>query len=222
MGQVIPEGSLGGKLVDHVSNLAKNEVGIFVFRGTTVHVARTGYTGEDGFELVAPAEALEEIWATVLEAGCSVGLRPAGLGARDTLRTEMCYPLYGHELTEDITPLEAGLGVFVALDKGEFTGRQALLAQKSRGLDRKCVAFTMAEKSAPPRPDYAIWSTGAQPARVGQVSSGTQSPSLGLGVGLGFVPPALAQPGTPIEIEIRGKRFPAHIVRKPIYRKQSG
>jgi aminomethyltransferase len=220
MNQAIPDGSLGGKLVARISDLTKNEVGIFVFRGTAVYVARTGYTGEDGFEIVAPAEALEDIWNTVLQAGQAFCLQPAGLGARDTLRTEMCYPLYGHELAEDITPLEAGLGFFVALDKGDFIGRAPLSAQKVTGLRRKCVAFTMTEKSAPPRPQYPIWSTGADPASVGQVSSGTQSPSLGLGIGLGFVPPVLAQPGTPIEIEIRGKRFAAAVVRKPIYRKE--
>jgi aminomethyltransferase len=138
------------------------------------------------------------------------------LGARDTLRTEVCYPLYGHELDENTTPIEAGLGFFVALDKGEFVGRTTLATQKVDGVRKKCVAFKMTGKSAPPRPHYAIWANGA---RVGEVTSGTQSPSLGTGIGLGCVPPELAVAGTALEIEIRGKRAAAVVVRKPILRK---
>ncbi len=147
------------------------------------------------------------------------GLKPAGLGARDTLRTEVCYPLYGHELDEITTPIEAGLGFFVALDKGEFVGRGTLAAQKANGITKKLVAFRMTDKSAPPRPHYPIWSSGSNGVRLGEVVSGTQSPSLGRGIGLGYVPPESAKAQTPIEVEIRGKRAPAMIVPKPIYRK---
>ena len=162
---------------------------------------------------------IEEIGNKLLAVGHAHCLQPAGLGARDTLRTEVCYPLYGHELDENTTPIEAGVGFFVALDKGEFTGRSVLAEQKANGTAKKCVAFKMTEKSAPPRPHYAIWSSGPTAAKIGDVVSGTQSPSLGVGIGLGYVPSELAKAGTIIEIEIRGKRSPAIIVTKPIYKK---
>ena len=146
-------------------------------------------------------------------------MKPAGLGARDTLRTEVCYPLYGHELDEDTTPIEAGLGFFVTLDKGEFIGRSTLAGQKAKGPGRKLVAFKMTDRSAPPRPRYPIWSAGPAAMRIGEVASGTQSPSLGIGIGMGYVPPECAKADTPVEIEIRGKRAPAILVPKPIYRK---
>jgi len=141
------------------------------------------------------------------------------LGARDTLRTEVCYPLYGHELDENTTPIEAGVGFFVSLDKGDFTGRQVLAQQKANGTNRKLAAFKMCDKSAPPRPHYPIWSTGAQATLLGEVTSGTQSPSLGMGIGMGYVPTPSAKTGSRIEIEIRGKRAPALVVPKPFYRK---
>ena len=221
MDRVIQGGSLGGRLVGKTSELAKNEVGIFVFNGVTVYVARTGYTGEDGFEIVSPAGDMEKIWRQVLSVGHAACLQPAGLGSRDTLRTEVGYPLYGQELNEETTPLEAGLGFFVALDKGEFVGRRVLARQKEEGVSRRCVAFKMAEKSAPPRPHYAIWSEGDKAAKVGEVTSGTQSPSLGQGIGLGYVPASMAKAGTAIQIEIRNKRARAEIVRKPIFKKGS-
>jgi aminomethyltransferase len=146
----------------------------------------------------------------------AAGCKPCGLGARDTLRTEACYPLYGHELDENTTPIEAGVGYFVALDKGDFVGRSVLADQKASGVLKRCVAFKMTDKSAPPRPHYAIFSNGQ---KVGEVVSGTQSPSLNVGIGLGYVPPALAKADTVIHIEIRGKLFAAVVVPKPIYRR---
>ena len=131
----------------------------------------------------------------------------------------MCYPLYGHELDENTTPIEAGLGFFVALDKGDFVGRSVLAEQKEKGVSKKCVAFKMTDKSAPPRPHYPIWCAGADTKQIGEVVSGTQSPSLGIGIGMGYVPPQFAKAGTAIEIEIRGNRFAAVVVPKPIYRK---
>lgn len=214
----LPAGSIGGTMVDKVTALQKNELGVFVFNGTSLYVARTGYTGEDGFEVVAPAESMEAIWDRFLAIGHKACLQPAGLGARDTLRTEVCYPLYGHELDENTTPLEAGVGFFVALDKAEFIGRSVLLEQKTKGVKRKCVAFKMTTKSAPPRPHYPIWSP-ASASRVGEVVSGTQSPSLGIGIGMGYVETGLSKPGTELEIEIRDKKFPAIIVAKPIWRR---
>lgn len=200
------------------SELKKNQVRGGVFDEANVWIGRTGYTGEDGFELIAPAELIEGIWNTLLELGKPHGLKPAGLGARDTLRTEVCYPLYGHELDEETTPIEAGLARFVSFEKGEFTGRPKLLEQKERGVGKTLIAFKMAEKSAPPRPDYPIWS-GDGSQQIGEVVSGTQSPSMNVGVGMGYVPPAHAESGKTIQIEIRGRKSPAVIVPKPIYRK---
>jgi aminomethyltransferase len=152
-----------------------------------------------------------------MEAGSPFGLKPAGLGARDTLRTEVCYPLYGHELDEQTTPVEAGVGFFVGWDKPSFIGKSVLWQQKSGGISKKCVAFKLTGKGAPPRPHYPILSADGK--TIGQVSSGTQSPSLNLGIGLGYVSPEYAKSGAPIAIEVRGKGIPAVVVAKPIYKK---
>lgn len=216
--QLFSTPATAGTLAGKPSELKKNQLGQFTFAGQPAWVARTGYSGEDGFEIVVAADQIESVWDKALALGHPFCLQPCGLGARDTLRTEMCYPLYGHELDETTTPIEAGLGYFVALDKGEFTGREVLARQKAEGTSRKLVAFKMTGKSAPPRPHYPILVNGAA---VGEVVSGTQSPSLNLGIGLGYVPPAHSSPGTEIEIEIRGKAAPAVIVPKPIFRKST-
>jgi aminomethyltransferase len=210
----IPGAACSGLRVSRVTDLAKNQIAGFPFEHANVLVSRTGYTGEDGFEVVGRDESIQALWDAVLAAGKPFGIKPCGLGARDTLRTEVCYPLYGHELDETTTPIEAGLGRFVALDKGAFVGRAALAEQQLNGVGKKCVAFRMAPKSAPPRPHYPIRIGGA---RAGEVTSGTQSPSLGIGIGLGYVPADRSKPGTAIEIEIRGRETPAVIVPKPIY-----
>lgn len=214
-----PGPAAGGTAVVQASDLKKNQIARFHWGNGTLWVSRTGYTGEDGFEVVAPAPMIEAIWSQVLATGKPCGLKPAGLGARDTLRTEVCYPLYGHELDENTTPIEAGLGFFVALDKGDFVGRPVLAAQKADGTSKKLVAFKMTEKSAPPRPGYPIWDAGPATVKIGQVVSGTQSPTLEIGIGLGYVPPEFAKPTTALGIEIRGRRAPAVIVSKPFYRK---
>ncbi|MCX6891085.1 MAG: glycine cleavage system aminomethyltransferase GcvT [Verrucomicrobia bacterium] len=217
--QCFPGPSNGGTTVPRVGDLKKNQIARFPWGGGDIWISRTGYTGEEGFEVVAPGQMVEAVWNQLLADGKPCGLKPAGLGARDTLRTEACYPLYGHELDENTTPIEAGLGFFVAFDKGDFVGRPILAAQKAGGTDRKLVALKMAEKSAPPRPGYAIWSTGPGATAIGAVVSGTQSPTLGAGIGLGYVPPAFAKAGTLLEIEIRGRRAAAVVVPKPFYRK---
>jgi aminomethyltransferase len=214
------ERATGGTIVARPSDLKKNQIAAFKMDGTVVWTARTGYTGEDGFELITPNGLIEPLWNKLLALGTPHGLKPAGLGARDTLRTEVCYPLYGQELDENTTPIEAGVGCFVALDKGDFVGRTVLAEQKARGAQKKCVAFKMTDKSAPPRPHYPIWSAGADARQLGVVTSGTQSPSLGIGIGMGYVPPDFAKPQALIEIEIRGKRYSALVVSKPIYRKE--
>jgi aminomethyltransferase len=214
-----PGRTTGGTVVEKITELKKNQIAGLRREGALVWVARTGYTGEDGFEIIAPNAAILAIWNQLLGVGGARGLRPAGLGARDTLRTEMGYPLYGHELDESTTPLEAGLGFFVALDKGEFTGRPVLAEQKANGVRKKCVAFKMTDKAPPPRPHYPIWSPGAAAVKIGDVASGTQSPSLGTGIGMGYVPPEFSKPGSVVEIEIRGHRFAAAVAPKPLYRR---
>ena len=214
---VIPGASASVFSVNAVTDLKKNQIAGFHFDTSNILVSRTGYTGEDGFEILGPDSAIQHLWDKILAVGAPFGVKPCGLGARDTLRTEVCYPLYGHELDENTTPIEAGVGFFVALDKGEFIGRSVLADQKANGVKKKLVAFKMTDKSAPPRPHYPIWVNGES---VGIVTSGTQSPSLNVGIGMGYVPSALAKVDAKIEIEIRGRRFAAVVVPKPIY--QSG
>jgi len=178
---------------------------------TSLLAAGTGYTGETGFELFFPDTLSGELWSAILAAGA----RPCGLGARDTLRLEMCYPLNGSDLSPERTPLEAGLGMFVALDKPDFIGRETLLAQKTNGMTSRLTALRMTEKSPPPRAHYAVLADGKQ---VGETTSGALSPSLGQGIALAYLPPALAKPGQSLEIDIRGKKFPAVVEKKPFYR----
>ena len=201
--------------------LKKNEITEILFEGESVYVGCTGYTGEDGFEIVAPNSLIPALWARILEQGKDQGepVAPCGLGARDTLRTEVCYPLYGHELTHETTPLEAGVGFAVAWEKQSFVGRDVLVRQKAEGLTRKCVAFQLDGKGAPPRPGYQILSRDVVPTELGSVTSGTQSPSLNAGIGLGYLPIEVAKPGTPIQIEVRGRLYPATVRAKPLYRR---
>lgn len=213
---LLPGKSEAGTTGVAASELKKNQIGAWPFAGQQIWVARTGYTGEDGYEIVAPASIIEQVWTKTLATGHTACIQPCGLGARDTLRTEVCFPLYGHELDEQTSPIEAGLGFFVSFDKGDFVGREALLKQKESGVAKKSVAFKMTEKSAPPRPGYAIFSGET---KLGPVVSGTQSPSLSNGIGMGFVPPDAAVVGAAIQIEIRGKKYAAEIVKKPFYRK---
>lgn len=209
-----------GSLAARPSELKRNRLSLFSFGGTPVWFARTGYTGEDGFEVVAPHAVVEGLWNRFLEVGGPHGLKPCGLGARDTLRTEMGFPLYGQELREDLTPIEAGLDVFVALDKPMFHGRDAMLAQSRNGVRRRLVAFRMTGPGGPPpRPHYPVWGTGGDGTRLGETTSGTLSPTLGVGIGMAYVPPAFTQPGQVLLLEIRGRRHPVEVVRKPLYRR---
>lgn len=208
-------GSAGGA---RPSMLKRNQVMALEFEGAPAWVARTGYTGEDGFEWVVPNAQVKALWDRVLAAGAPAGIRPCGLGARDTLRTEMGYPLYGQDLTEEVTPIEAGLDVFVALDKPEFPGRTTMEAQKREGRRRRLAAFRMTAHGAPPpRPHYAVWSADAEAVRLGETTSGTLSPSLGVGIGMAYLPVASAEPGTRIDVEIRGRRYAAEVARKPLF-----
>lgn len=176
----------------------------------------TGYTGEEGFEFFMPAAAGEAWFDAIWEAVRAEDGLLCGLGARDTLRLEMGYPLNGNDLAPDRTPLEAGLGFFVAMGKDGFTGKAALERQEEGGLPGKLAAFKMTGTAPPPRPHYPVLFEGVV---VGEVASGTQSPSLGCGIGMAYLPPTAALVGGRIEIEIRGRRFPAEVVKKPFLRK---
>ena len=206
-----------GNGVGKVSELKKNQIDTYLFNGNKVWIGATGYTGEDGVEIIADNDLMAELWDSLLARGHVGCVQPAGLGARDTLRTEMCYPLYGHELTTETTPLEAGLGYFVDLKGADFIGKQALIDQKESGVRKRCVAFQMKGRSAPPRPEYPVYSQDEK--KIGQVTSGTSSPSLNNGIGMAYVEIDHAKAGNMLEIEIRGRKFPAEIVKKPIYRK---
>ncbi|MGO9243950.1 MAG: glycine cleavage system aminomethyltransferase GcvT [Verrucomicrobiia bacterium] len=184
--------------------------------GKECWVGRTGYTGEDGFELFCEATDAPHLWRMLLGWGEQFGIKPCGLGARDTLRLEMCYPLHGNDITEETSPIEAGLTKFVAFDKKSFVGRDVLVEQKEHGVRRKLVVFKMTQKSPPPRPHYAIVADGRE---VGEVTSGTQSPTLGTGIGMGYIETSDAKTGTAIEIEIRHRRFRAVIEKKPILKR---
>jgi len=176
----------------------------------------TGYTGEEGFEFFMPAATGADWFSKIVEAVRAEGGLPSGLGARDTLRLEMGYPLNGNDLFPDRTPFQAGLGFFVAMDKETFVGKDALLAQKAAPLPDKLTAFKMIGAAPPPRSHYPILQNGQV---IGEVASGTQSPSLSTGIGMAYLPLTAAAPGTALEIEVRGRRFPAEVVKKPFYKK---
>jgi glycine cleavage system T protein (aminomethyltransferase) len=176
-----------------------------------VYISRTGYTGEDGFELYVPAEHARQIWIALTASG---EVTPAGLGARDSLRLEMGMALYGNDLDDTTTPLEASLGWLVKMKKGDFVGRDALVKQKERGLERKLVGFTTEERSFP-RHGYPVFANGKA---SGEVRSGTMSPTLGIPIGTAYVPPESATEGSPLEIEIRGKRIRATVQKMPFYK----
>jgi aminomethyltransferase len=195
---------------------SRNSIADFPFAGMTVSVARTGYTGEDGIEVFFRAQDAAKFWNAVLEKGKPFGIKPCGLGARDTLRLEMCYPLNGSDLSPERNPIEAGLGFFVDLTKPNFIGRDVLLETKEKGPREKLVPFRMKEKGPPPRPHYGVFENGE---RIGEVTSGTLSPSLNWGVGMAYVSTARAKIGAQIDIEIRGQKFPAVIEKKPLYKK---
>ena len=195
---------------------ARNQIRDFDCEGITLTIARTGYTGEDGVEVFFPARAAAKIWNEILETGKNFGIRPCGLGARDTLRLEMCYPLNGSDLSPEHNPIEAGLGFFVDLAKPKFIGRETLAEAKAKGTAHRLIAFRMKSKGPPPRPHYSVWREGE---RIGEVTSGSLSPSLNEGIGMAYVASAQAKIGTEIEIEVRDRKLPAVIEKKPLYKK---
>ncbi len=179
-------------------------------------LSRTGYTGERGYEWYLPAGEAQQAWEQLLKAGTDDQVKPVGLGARDLLRLDVGYLLYGNDMDEQTTPLEAGAEWVVAWNKGQFQGQPALVKQKEQGLTRRLVGFEMTERGVP-RHDMEIVKDGEN---VGKVTSGNFSPMLQKGIGLGSLLPGLCQEGTLLEINIRGKRVPAKVVKLPFYKRQ--
>jgi len=195
---------------------ARNQIREFDSGDLKLTIARTGYTGEDGVEVFFAAKDAAKVWNDILAKGKELCIRPCGLGARDTLRLEMCYPLNGSDLSPDHNPIEAGLGFFVDLKKPKFVGREVLADAKENGTPNRLVAFRMKGKGPPPRPHYSVWREGE---RIGETTSGSLSPSLNEGIGMAYVAAAHAKVGTEIEIEIRDRKLPAVIEKKPLYKK---
>lgn len=200
------------RVFGHALPAERNRVLPATFEGAVSHVVTTGYTGEDGFEVVLPNAATPALWDALVAAGA----KPCGLGARDTLRLEMGYPLNGSDLSPARTPLEAGLGLFVDLTKEHFVGRAALAAQKAAGVPSRLAALSVTEKSPPIRSHYPVLVNGAV---VSETTSGALSPSLGHGIAMAYLPTGFAKPGQAVEIEVRGRRYAGSVVRKPFYQR---
>jgi aminomethyltransferase len=218
--QLALQGPLSANILQPLTPLRLHEIHPFFFASGEVAavrclVARTGYTGEDGFELYCDSAYGEPLWEALLEGGQGMGLEPAGLGARDTLRLEKGYPLYGHELDDTTTPLEAGLEWVTKLAKGPFIGRDALVKQKREGIKRKLVGLELLEPGIA-RSDYPIFKNGTP---IGRVTSGTKSPTLGKSIALGYVAVERSQSGDTVEVQIRGRNVQAKIVTLPFYRR---
>ncbi|WP_353855260.1 glycine cleavage system aminomethyltransferase GcvT [Bacillus sp. Bos-x628] len=216
------QGPLAADIIKEVSDDSVTSLKPFTFQlqatvaNKKVLVSRTGYTGEDGFEIYCQSEDAVHIWSALLEAGHPKGLIPCGLGARDTLRFEAKLPLYGQELTKDISPLEGGIGFAVKINKEtDFIGKDVLKKQKEEGTKRKLVGIEMIDKGIP-RTDYPVFSGDEQ---IGFVTTGTQSPTLKKNVGLALIQTSFAQLGKEVEVQIRKKRLKAKIVATPFYKR---
>ncbi len=214
--QIALQGPKADEILAQLTDVPLEEISYYHFvegevAGVPMMISRTGYTGSGGFELYLPPATAPEIWQRLSEVGTPLGLVPVGLGARDTLRLEKGYALYGHELSAEISPLEAGLGWIVKLDKGDFVGREALQAQKSNGIPRRWVGVRMIDRGIP-REGYPVYAGDQQ---VGLITSGTMSPSLKVGVGLALVETASAVLHAEVEIGVRNRRLKAELVRTP-------
>ena len=215
VGLLALQGPTSQALLQPLTDTRLDDIGYYHFdvgkvAGAQCFISRTGYTGEDGFELYCRERDTVALWTALTGAGA----RPIGLGARDSLRLEMGYALYGNDIDDTITPLEAGLGWIVKLDKGSpFTGDKALREQKHRGVTRKLVGFRLDGRGFP-RPGYPVFHGGRD---VDVVRSGTMSPSLGLAIGTTYLPADAAKPGTRFEVECRGEKVPAEVVTRPFY-----
>ncbi|WP_075618070.1 glycine cleavage system aminomethyltransferase GcvT [Paenisporosarcina indica] len=222
-GQLALQGPLAEKVLQRLTKEDLSEIGFFKFKSNVkigdydALVSRTGYTGEDGFEIYGDPAEIVALWDLILEEGKEDGVLPCGLGARDTLRFEACLALYGQELSKDISPLEAGIGFAVKLKKeNDFIGQKALVEQKESGIPRKIVGLEMIDKGIP-RHGYAIYKDDQ---KIGEVTTGTQSPTLKKNIGLGLIDSQFNELGTEVEVEIRGKRLKAVTVATPFYKRQ--
>lgn len=219
------QGPKAESILQKLTEVHLSEIGIFRFAQHVnvdgiidVLVSRTGYTGEDGFELYLAADKAESLWEKLLEAGKTDGLIPCGLGARDTLRLEARLVLYGQELTNKISPLEAGVGFAVKTNKeSDFIGKAALIAQKEEGLKRKLVGIEVTGRGIP-RHGYKVFSGEKE---IGSITSGTRSPSIQKNLGLALVSTEHTELGTQLQVEIRNKRIDAVVVKAPFYKKGS-
>lgn len=216
------QGPKAEMILQELTDVTLDELKFFRFNpelkiaGISALVSRTGYTGEDGFEIYVNPVQAPLLWEILLKDGAKHGLKPTGLGARDTLRFEACLPLYGHEISQDITPLEAGLGFFVKLNKDDFIGKQALVRQKEAGVPRKLVGFEMVDRGIP-RSEYEVQVDGD---KIGFVTTGGFAPSLNKSVGLALINADYAQEGNTIEVIVRQKGLKAKIIPKPFYKKR--
>lgn len=222
-GMVAIQGPNSAAILAGLSTVDLNDQPPFTCLETTVAgidclASRTGYTGEDGWELYCSVDQVDELWDALISAGEPHGLQPIGLGARDTLRLEARMPLYGQEISSEINPLEAGLGFAVKLDKEDFIGRDALRAAKEAGLTRRVVGFKLVERGGTPRTGYPVHVDGRE---VGKVTSGTRSPSLGDNIGLALIERSVAGVGKPLDIMIRDKPVRAEQVKTPFYKRGS-
>ncbi len=219
--QIAIQGPKAAEILAKLTQIDLAPIGTYRFRpgavaGRELLIARTGYTGEDGFELFCRPDDALSLWNALLDAGQPQGLVPCGLGARDSLRTEMKYCLYGNDIDDTTTPLEAGLGWIVKLDKpGAFLGAEALRAQKAAGLKRRLVGFTLTDKGIP-RHGYPVLVRGAP---FGAVTSGTMSPTLGKPIGMAYLPPDHAEIGQTFAVDIRGRAVPALVTKTPFYQR---
>jgi len=214
--QLAVQGPHAEILLQPMADSFLGDIQYYHFRKGKIHnvdalIARTGYTGEDGFELYLPAEEAESVFREIIKRGGPYGLQPIGLGARDTLRLEMGYSLYGHEIDENTSPLEAGLGWVVKLGKERFVGKEALAKQKAQGPARKIVGIKLWERGVP-RSHYSVTQKGSP---VGEVTSGTYSPSLNTGIGLCYVSREHSALGTRLEVRIRNQGIPGEVVKPP-------
>ncbi len=221
--QLALQGPLAEKVLQELTkDLDLSEMRSFTFKndvdvnGVKALVSRTGYTGEDGFEIYCRSEDAQSLWRKLLEVGQEAGIQPIGLGARDTLRFEAKLPLYGQELSADITPIEAGIGFAVKTDKSvDFIGKAVLAEQKANGAPRKLVGLEMIDRGIP-RHGYKVYS-GDQ--LIGEVTTGTQSPTLKKNVGLALLEKEFTEVGTEVEVEIRSKRIKAVVTKTPFYKR---
>jgi len=220
--QVALQGPASQEILSHLTDIDLENVRYYCFTtgeisGVECLVARTGYTGEDGFELYIPEKEAARLWRELIEAGTEKGILPCGLGCRDTLRLEMRFCLYGNDMDETTTPLEAGLKWITKMDKGEFIGREALVDQVKTGVKRRLLGFVM-EGRGIPRPGYPVFCDNVE---VSKVASGTSSPSLKKGIGTAYLPVDCGGVGTRVEIEIRNRREPGVVEKPPFYKKAS-